>query len=99
MPQVGHGGCAPSSCWARGVRLACCAATRLLGRPWPCAAPPRTAVPLDEEGPRVRQRRSPDGGGEGAEPGERDGEAADVADDRDGLARMGAGDLLDGCRH
>jgi hypothetical protein len=65
----------------------------------PGRTPPGVAVPLNEERPRVRQGRAPDPGAGGAEPAQGDGEAGDVADDRHGLAGVGAGDLPEGRRH
>ena len=60
---------------------------------------PGLAVPLNEEGLSVRQWCAPHGGAEGAEPSECDGEACDMAGDRDGLAWMGASDVLKDCHH
>lgn len=45
------------------------------------------------------QRDAPHPGAEGAELSECDGETGDMADDRDGLTRMVAGDRPEHCRH
>lgn len=57
------------------------------------------AVPLQEEGLGVGQGVPPHPRAESAELAKREGEAGNVANDRHGLARMGASDLLEGGGH